>query len=189
MWRPPSARGSISAPSAAAPAPARPQRAHCARALDVAARLGASLLAQRARDELVAMGRRPRRTAVTGVDALTGSERRVARLAAAGITNREIAQSLFVTTRTVEIHLSAAYRKLGIDSRRNLHEASRKLDRSTISSTSPALARRLRGILSRRVVHPDGGLRGPSAQHGSPRVGANRHLIGRACASRPQTRQ
>jgi len=122
---------------------------------------------------------------VTGVDALTGSERRVARLAAAGITNREIAQSLFVTTRTIEIHLSAAYRKIGIDSRRDLHEASPKLDRSTISSTSPALAPRLRGILSRRVVRPDGGLRGPSAQHGSPQVGANRHLIGRAVRLSP----
>lgn len=91
--------------------------------LDLSARLGADLLAQRARDELVAMGRRPRRAAVTGVDALTGSERRVADLAAVGMTNREIAQSLFVTTRTVEIHLSAAYRKLGIDSRRGLQDA------------------------------------------------------------------
>jgi ATP/maltotriose-dependent transcriptional regulator MalT len=91
--------------------------------LDLAARLGAGLLVERARGELVAMGRRPRRTAITGVDALTGSERRVADLAAAGMTNRDIAQSLFVTTRTVEIHLSAAYRKLGIDSRSRLGDA------------------------------------------------------------------
>jgi DNA-binding CsgD family transcriptional regulator len=69
------------------------------------------------------MGRRPRRAAVTGVDALTGTERRVADLAAAGMTNRDIAQPLFVTTRTVEIHLSAAYRKLGIDSRSRLADA------------------------------------------------------------------
>lgn len=93
--------------------------------LDLAARIGAGLLADRARAELVAMGRRPRRTAITGVDALTGSERRVADLAAGGMTNRDIAQSLFVTTRTVEIHLSAAYRKLGIDSRTRLHDALR----------------------------------------------------------------
>ena len=69
------------------------------------------------------MGRRPRRTAVTGADALTGSERRVAELAATGMTNRDIAQSLFVTTRTVEIHLSAVYRKLGIESRSGLRDA------------------------------------------------------------------
>ena len=69
------------------------------------------------------MGRRPRRTAVTGADALTGSERRVADLAATGMTNRDIAQSLFVTTRTVEIHLSAVYRKLGIESRSGLRDA------------------------------------------------------------------
>jgi len=46
----------------------------------------------------------------------------VADLAVGGMTNREIAQSLFVTTRAVEVHLSAVYRKLGIDSRRGLHE-------------------------------------------------------------------
>jgi DNA-binding CsgD family transcriptional regulator len=94
--------------------------------LDLAGRLGAGLLVERARSELVAMGRRPRRTAVTGIDALTGSERRVADLAATGMTNREIAQSLFVTTRTVEIHLSAVYRKLGIDSRSGLRDALRQ---------------------------------------------------------------
>jgi DNA-binding NarL/FixJ family response regulator len=56
----------------------------------------------------------------TGVDALTPSELRVARLAAEGLTNREIAQALFVTVRTVQVHLAAAFRKLGIDSRRQL---------------------------------------------------------------------
>lgn len=91
--------------------------------LDLASRLGAALLAERARSELVAMGRRPRRAAVTGIEALTGSERRVADLAVRGMTNREIAQSLFVTTRTVETHLSSVYRKFGIDSRSGLSEA------------------------------------------------------------------
>jgi DNA-binding CsgD family transcriptional regulator len=63
---------------------------------------------------------RPRREALSGVDSLTPSERRVADLAAAGRTNRDVAQALFVTPKTVEVHLSNAYRKLGIRSRREL---------------------------------------------------------------------
>ena len=58
-----------------------------------------------------------------GVDALTPSERRVAGLAAEGLANAEIAQALFVTVRTVEMHLSAAYRKLEISSRAELSRA------------------------------------------------------------------
>jgi DNA-binding NarL/FixJ family response regulator len=54
------------------------------------------------------------------VESLTPSERRVADLAAAGRTNRDVAQELFVTPKTVEVHLSNAYRKLGIRSRREL---------------------------------------------------------------------
>jgi DNA-binding NarL/FixJ family response regulator len=81
---------------------------------------GAKGLAERVRAELHAAGGRPRRTALTGVEALTASERRVATLAAQGETNREIAQGLFVTPKTVEVHLSNAYRKLGIRSRREL---------------------------------------------------------------------
>ena len=99
--------------------------------LDLASRLGASLIAERARTELVAMGRRPRRAAITGIDALTGSERRVADLAVRGLTNREIAQSLFVTTRTVEIHLSSVYRKLGIKARSGLKDALSPPDEAT----------------------------------------------------------
>jgi DNA-binding CsgD family transcriptional regulator len=63
---------------------------------------------------------RPRRVVRTGVDALTASERRVAGMAADGMTNREIAQALFVTTRTVEVHLTHAYQKLDISSREAL---------------------------------------------------------------------
>jgi DNA-binding NarL/FixJ family response regulator len=54
---------------------------------------------------------------------LTASERRVADLAAAGQTNRDIAQTLYVTPKTVEVHLSSAYRKLDIGSRRELARA------------------------------------------------------------------
>jgi DNA-binding CsgD family transcriptional regulator len=89
-------------------------------ALDLAHHCGAVRLQAQARRGLVELGHRPRRAASTGVEALTGSERRVAELAAAGRTNREIAQLLFVTERTVEVHLTSAYRKLGIRSRRDL---------------------------------------------------------------------
>ena len=66
--------------------------------------------------------RRSRATALGGPEALSGSERRVAALAAGGRTNREIAQELFVTPKTVEVHLTNVYRKLGIRSRRELPE-------------------------------------------------------------------
>jgi len=86
-------------------------------ALDVAHRTGARPLADRADTELRATGARPRRAVLTGVESLTASERRVAELAAQGLTNREIAQSLFVTARTVEGHLTNVFRKLELESR------------------------------------------------------------------------
>jgi DNA-binding NarL/FixJ family response regulator len=60
---------------------------------------------------------------LTGVGALSGSERRVVELAAEGSSNPEIAQALFVTVRTVEVHLTHAYQKLGIQSRAQLADA------------------------------------------------------------------
>jgi DNA-binding CsgD family transcriptional regulator len=75
---------------------------------------------EHAQEELAAMGARPRTVLLTGVEALTASERRVARMAAEGMSNKEIAQALFVTVKAVEVHLSGAYRKLGIGSRREL---------------------------------------------------------------------
>lgn len=89
-------------------------------ALDLAAACESALVLEQARAELAAAGARPRTTALTGPGALTASERRVADLAAAGQSNRDIAQALFVTPKTVEVHLSATYRKLGIRSRRDL---------------------------------------------------------------------
>jgi DNA-binding CsgD family transcriptional regulator len=91
--------------------------------LDLAHALGGLALADRARQELVAAGVRPRRDALRGRDALTPSELRVAQLAAAGQTNRQIAQALFVTQRTVENHLTSSYGKLGISSRSGLSAA------------------------------------------------------------------
>jgi DNA-binding CsgD family transcriptional regulator len=92
-------------------------------ALDLAAACGAAGLAQHVRSELHAAGVRPRSEALSGVDALTPSERRVATMAADGAANKSIAQTLYVTPKTVELHLSAAYRKLGIRSRRELPAA------------------------------------------------------------------
>ena len=91
--------------------------------LELAERCGAAGLTERARTELIATGSRPRRSARTGVDSLTASERRVAQLAAAGRTNRDIAQELFVTPKTIEVHLSHTYQKLAIRSRSQLAAA------------------------------------------------------------------
>lgn len=90
------------------------------RALEVGSACSAEVLVERARAELRAAGVRPRREALGGVESLTPSERRVAGMAAEELTNREIAQALFVTPKTVEVHLSNAYRKLEIRSRREL---------------------------------------------------------------------
>ena len=92
-------------------------------ALDAAHRAGAGPLAARAETELRATGARPRRILLTGVESLTASERRVAELASQDLTNREIAQTLFITTRTVEGHLTSVFRKLQLESRDELPAA------------------------------------------------------------------
>jgi DNA-binding CsgD family transcriptional regulator len=89
-------------------------------ALDVAHRGSATLLAARAETELRATGARPRRVMLAGLDSLTASERRIAEYASDGLTNREIAQTLFITTRTVEGHLTSIFRKLHLSSRNEL---------------------------------------------------------------------
>ena len=95
-------------------------RERLAEGLDLAAACGAAPLAEYARAELALAGARPRRDRVTGRDALTPSELRVARIAVTGKSNREIAEELWVTQKTVETHLSRAYRKLGIKTRAEL---------------------------------------------------------------------
>ena len=82
--------------------------------LDIAYHCGAIAVARRSRRELRVAGARPRRDALRGRDALTASELRVAQMAAEGMTNRAIAQALFVTRRTVELHLTSVYTKLGV---------------------------------------------------------------------------
>lgn len=93
------------------------------RALDLADRCGAKTVGEQAREELVITGARPRRSRMTGVEALTASERRVAQLAAQGLTNRQIAQALFVSHSTVVTHLSHCYQKLEVSSREQLAPA------------------------------------------------------------------
>jgi DNA-binding CsgD family transcriptional regulator len=88
--------------------------------LDCAHRVGARGIAERAETDLRATGARPRRIMLTGLDSLTASERRIAEHASQGLTNREIAQTLFVTARTVEGHLTSVFRKLQLDSRDEL---------------------------------------------------------------------
>jgi DNA-binding CsgD family transcriptional regulator len=92
-------------------------------ALDAAHRTGGRRIADRAETELRATGARPRRVVLSGLDSLTASERRIAELAGGGLTNREIAQMLFVTPRTVEGHLTSVFRKLRLESRDELPAA------------------------------------------------------------------
>jgi DNA-binding CsgD family transcriptional regulator len=84
---------------------------------------GATALVALANEELAATGAHPRTVLLSGLDALTASERRVAHMAAEDASNKEIAQALFVTVKTVEQHLGRAYRKLDITSRRQLSTA------------------------------------------------------------------
>ena len=104
--------------------------------VDLAREVGAFGLAERANDEIAAAGARPRKVRRTGLDALTASERRVAQLAAAGMSNKEVAQTLFVTIKTVEVHLSNAYRKLDINSRGQLDSALRTPTRRSASASA-----------------------------------------------------
>jgi DNA-binding CsgD family transcriptional regulator len=90
---------------------------------DLADRCGAMPLVARAREELAATGRRPRRMRISGPESLTPSELRVATRAAAERTNAQICQELFLSPKTVEMHLSRAYRKLGINGRGELAAA------------------------------------------------------------------
>ncbi len=107
--------------------------------IDIAHRCGATAVVQRGQIELHATGARPRRLVLSGVDAFTASERRVAELAADGLSNRDIAQALMVTTKTVETHLSHIFLKLGITSRADLPgELGRALTRPGVYGRQPA---------------------------------------------------
>ena len=94
-----------------------------ARAMELAHSCGAQPLVEAAREELVATGARPRRLVRSGIDALTPSELRVAKLAAEGMSNPQIARQLFVTRRTVESHVAAILRKLDLKGREGIAAA------------------------------------------------------------------
>jgi DNA-binding NarL/FixJ family response regulator len=96
-----------------------------ASALEVAEQAGARAVTAEVKAALVEAGGRPKRTGLRGLDALTASERRICQMAAEGMSNKEIAQALFVTTKTVELHLGNAYKKLGIGSRQQLPDVLR----------------------------------------------------------------
>jgi DNA-binding CsgD family transcriptional regulator len=91
--------------------------------LDLANRCGSVVETERALDELRATGARPRRPVVSGIAALSPQERRIAAMAGEGKSNREIAEALFLTRRTVEMHLTGAYRKLDVSGRGELPAA------------------------------------------------------------------
>jgi DNA-binding CsgD family transcriptional regulator len=93
------------------------------KALELARRNGALAIAKRAHEELAATGEKLGPLLAVGVESLTPSERRIAKLAAEGLTNREIAQQLFLSIKTVESHLRGAYRKLDVGSREDLPRA------------------------------------------------------------------
>jgi DNA-binding CsgD family transcriptional regulator len=110
-------------------------RSHLLRGRELAVSAGATALIARADLESSATGAsRRRRTLMSGPDALTPSERRVAQLASDGRSNPEIARQLFVTRKTVEMHLGNVYRKLGIGSRQQLSPA---LQRHVLDSGRP----------------------------------------------------
>jgi DNA-binding CsgD family transcriptional regulator len=92
-------------------------------AYDAAHSCRAGALCERARAELLLAGGRPRPAAGAGVGALTPAERRVADMAASGATNREIARRLYLSPKTIEMHLRSAYRKLDLRGRHGLANA------------------------------------------------------------------
>lgn len=109
-------------------------RAPLRAAAELAARCGATATLRLAEAELAATGADPPRRAPTGPGSLTATQRRLAEMAAAGLTNKQIALELFVSLKTVESHLAAAFRKLGVSSRTELRDA--------LQPGAPASARR-----------------------------------------------
>jgi DNA-binding NarL/FixJ family response regulator len=115
-------------------------RAALYRAVDMAGEMGMDRLRERAYRELVLAGGRPRRVRATGPRSLTAAQQKVAQLAAAGRTNRQIAEDLFVTIKTVETHLATVYRKLGIATREQLADVLRATEDEPLSAASASVS-------------------------------------------------
>ena len=98
-------------------------RQHLAAALEIFERLGARPWATRAASELRATGHTKTRPDQRERDSLTPQEREIAMLAAAGLSNKEIGQRLFMSHRTVGAHLYQIFPKLGVTSRAALRDA------------------------------------------------------------------
>jgi DNA-binding CsgD family transcriptional regulator len=109
-------------------------REHLRTAHDMLAAMGADGFADRARRELVATGETVRKRAVGTPEELTPQEALIARLAAGLRTNPEIGAQLFISSRTVEWHLSKVFSKLGVSSRRELRAALPHLADATSSA-------------------------------------------------------
>jgi DNA-binding CsgD family transcriptional regulator len=115
--------------------------------LELAQRFGAVVLERRAREELLATGARPRKRELTGAASLTPSERRVAEMASSGMTNREVAQTLFVTVKAVQWHLRNGYRKLGIAGRGGAADGARLCRPPRLAYSGSGFGRHWRGDL------------------------------------------
>jgi DNA-binding CsgD family transcriptional regulator len=97
-------------------------RIHLRMAYESLTEIGAAGFAARAAAELSTCGDRPRKPATTPLDLLTVQERRIALLVADGATRKEAAGQLFLSPRTVDAHLRSIFKKLGLTSRRQLHD-------------------------------------------------------------------
>jgi DNA-binding CsgD family transcriptional regulator len=126
----------------------RAARAILRDAHDIAHACGATALCERTRAELLLAGGRPRPPAGAGAEALTPGERRVAELAAQGATNREIAQRLYLSPKTIEMHLRSAYRKLDLPGRDGLASAlDPSPEQGSVQGADPSRATHGRGRL------------------------------------------
>ena len=131
---------------------------HAAHSLFTA--IGAEAFAERARRELLATGEKVRKREVDTHSQLTPQEEHIIRLARDGRTNPEIAAELFISTRTVEWHLRKVFAKLGITSRRDLHDLASPRGQHTS----------IRGLIARTGPAGPAARCGTYADQGSPRA-------------------